>query len=57
MDDSKKWKTYKSLFDNDVADSKKVKMMRSILSQAGPVQDGDQRYDSMTENENEQDKV
>ena len=57
MEDPKKWKQYKSLFDNDVAETKKVKMMRSILSQAGPIQDGDKRYDNISENESEQDLV
>ena len=57
MEDPQKWKQYKSLFDNDVAETKKVKMMRSILSQAGPIQDGDKRYDNISENESEQDLV
>ena len=47
IDDPKKWKAYKSLFDNEVASDKQVKMMRSILSQAGPVQDGDKRYENI----------
>lgn len=57
IDDPKKWKAYKSLFDNDVQESKQVKMMRSILSQAGPVKDGDKRYSNISEDETEQDKV
>ena len=30
VEDPDEWKLYKSLFDNDVAESKKVIMMRSI---------------------------
>lgn len=37
VDDPKTWKVYKALFDNEVASDKKVKMMRSILTMAGPI--------------------
>lgn len=49
IDKPKQWKKYKSLFDNDVASTRKVKMMRSILVQAGPVQDGDKRYKNISD--------
>jgi len=53
IDQPKEWKKYKSLFDNDVASTRKVKMMRSILVQAGPVQDGEKRYKNISEEKKE----
>lgn len=57
VDDPKTWKVYKALFDNEVASDKKVKMMRSILTMAGPIQDGNTRYENIVDRKEEQNLV
>lgn len=54
IDNPKMWKAYKSLFDNDVASTNEVKMMRSILSQAGPLKDGDKRFENISDDKDAQ---
>ena len=52
------WKNVNSLFDNQVsADNLNVRFMRSIMISAGPVKDGDTRYDNIKDNPKEQDKI
>lgn len=43
-----RWKDYKLLFANDVSiDNINVRLMRSIITQAGPIQDGTKRYENI----------
>ena len=59
--DSKVWKDYKTLFDNQVdpdsTEKISIRYMRSLLTQAGPIKDGDKRYESIKDGRDDQDTV
>ena len=56
--DKKVWKDYNPLFDNKVdfesSEKLEVKYMRSLITQAGPIKDGDTRYESIKDNKADQ---
>lgn len=49
------WKSYRGLFDNKLtADNLKVTYLRSLMNSAGPIQDGDIRYNNSKDRKKEQ---
>ena len=59
--DKKVWKDYNPLFDNkvdpDSSEKLEIKYMRSLITQAGPIKDGDTRYESVKDNKADQDLI
>ena len=52
------WKDYYTLFDNRVSeDNIQVEYLRSLVVGAGPIQEGDTRYDNLKDSTKEQEKV
>ena len=52
------WSAYSILFDIHISEENlKVRYLRSILASAGPIQEGDRRYESIDDNKMEQDEV
>ena len=58
MTDGETWKIYKPIFDNKLSiDIKKVTYMRTILSTAGPLADGNIRYLSLEDRKKDQTNI
>ena len=58
MNDKAKWKEYSTLFDLRLTkDDLKVGYLRSLVVGAGPLQDGDTRYENIKDGTEEQNKI
>ena len=55
VSDEQLWQTYRSLFDNQLSkDNLNVSYLRSQMTSAGPIKDGDIRYNNVKDRKSEQ---